>query len=91
MKIFFSVLLVSAVLFLCAGSSVAASPSDAPRMTKEQLKPLLGDPKVVIIDVRSAPDYNSSQEKIKGAVREEPRNLKALLNKYPKDTTLVLY
>jgi hypothetical protein len=91
MKRFLALFLASVVLSLCVGPAMAVSASDAPRMTKEQLKPLLGSPDVIILDVRSAPDYNGSQEKIKGAVREEPGNMKALLSKYPNDKTLVLY
>jgi hypothetical protein len=91
MKRLLSLLMVSVLLLLFGGSCTAAPVSDAPRMTKEQLKPLLGNPDVIILDVRSAPDYNGSQEKIKGAIREEPGNVKALLSKYPNGKTLVLY
>lgn len=92
MKRFLAVLLASTTVLLAwVGPSLTVSASDAPRMTKEQLKPLLGDPNVILLDIRSAPDYNSSQEKIKGAIREELGRVKALLSKYPKDKTLVLY
>jgi len=41
-------------------------------MTKEELKPLLGHPEVILIDVREPDDWNKSKEKIQGAVREDP-------------------
>lgn len=91
MKRFLSLLLTMAFLLIWAGSCMAVSANDAPRMTKERLKPLLGNADVIILDVRSAPDYNGSQEKIKSAIREEPGNVKAIVGKYPKDKTLVLY
>lgn len=91
MKIFVFLFAAAAVLVFLVGPTLAASPSDIPRMTKEQLKPLLGNPDVSILDVRSAPDYNSSPEKIKGAIRVEPGNVSAITDKYPKDRTIVLY
>ncbi len=83
--------MASAVLLLLVGSALAASPTDVPRMTKEQLQPLVGNPDVVILDVRSAPEYNDSHEKIKGAIRLEPGDVKAITERYPKEKSIVLY
>ena len=91
MKRSLSLFLVPAVLLLLSCASLAASPNDIPRMTKEQLKPLLGTPDVIVLDVRSSADYNSSDEKIKGAIRVEPGDAKTVAEKYPKDKTIVLY
>jgi 3-mercaptopyruvate sulfurtransferase SseA len=65
--------------------------NDVPRITKEKLKEMLGNPEVIIIDVRANTDWNGSNLKIKGAVREDPRKLSTWEDKYPKDKTLVLY
>jgi hypothetical protein len=65
--------------------------NDVPRMTKEELKGMLGNPEVTIIDVRANADWTGSNLKIKGAVREDPRKLNTWEDKYPKDKTLVLY
>ncbi len=63
-----------------------------PRMTKEELKPFLGNPEVVILDVRVAGEWKKSTLKIKGAVREDPeKDDKSRASKYPKDKTLVFY
>jgi hypothetical protein len=63
-----------------------------PRMTKEELKPLLGNPDVIILDVRIADDWKKSDLKIKGAVREDPeKDYRSWASKYPKDKTLVFY
>jgi hypothetical protein len=63
-----------------------------PKMTKEELRPLLGDPNVVIIDVRLDDEWKKSESKIKGAVREDPEKaIKGWADKYPKDKTLVFY
>ena len=65
---------------------------DVPRMTKEELKPLLGNPEVIIIDVRSARDWKSSQEKIQGAIREDPdEKAKSWAGKYNQEKMIILY
>ncbi len=70
------------------GQALAA---EAPRLTKEELKGLMGNPDVVIIDVRAKSDWEGGKEKIPGAVREDPKKVKEWANKYPKDKTLVFY
>lgn len=65
--------------------------SDAPTMTKEELKAHLGVQGFFIIDVRRASDWNKSENKIKGAVREDPDSAKDWATKYPKDKAIVLY
>ena len=65
--------------------------NDVPRITKERLKEMLGNPEVIIIDVRANADWNGSNQKIKGAIREDPRKLNTWEDKYQKDKTLILY
>jgi hypothetical protein len=65
--------------------------ADVPRMTKEELKELLGNPDLVLLDVRSSSDWKSSDLMIKGAIREEPKETNAWANKYPRDKIIVLY
>ena len=63
-----------------------------PRMTKEELKSLLGNPEVVVLDVRIPDEWKKSDRKIKNAVREDPKkDFKTWASKYPKDKTLVFY
>ncbi len=76
----------------------AATAADVPRITKEQLKSMLGDPNVIVIDVRINRHWNESDSKIAGAVREDPgaqapkiTEADAWMSKYPKDKTLVFY
>ena len=61
------------------------------RITKEELKPLLGNPDVIVIDVRTGDDYKSSPYKIQGAVRENPIDVPRWYKKYPMEKTIVLY
>ena len=64
---------------------------DAPRMTKEELQGMLGNPDLRIVDVRLGNDWTSSEFKIKGAIRENARKLDTWSTKYEKDQTIVLY
>jgi rhodanese-related sulfurtransferase len=61
------------------------------KITKEELKAVLDDPAVAIIDVRSEGDWKGSDQKIKGAVREDPDETKKWAIKYAKEKKMVLY
>ncbi len=66
--------------------------AEAPRMTKEELKGLLGKPDVIVIDVRVGASWSASKWKIQGAVREDPRaEIEDWAKKYSKDKTIILY
>jgi rhodanese-related sulfurtransferase len=79
------------ILLMVGGCTTLAKSTDAPRMTKEELKTKLDAPDLVIIDVRYGMDWTDSDLKIKGAVREDPGAVESWANKYPKDKTLVFY
>jgi rhodanese-related sulfurtransferase len=83
-------IVLTAVILLAIGIFTTCK-GDVPRMTKDELKAMLGNPDLVIIDVRLERDWNKSDSKIKGAVREEPVHIESWANKYPKDKILVLY
>lgn len=88
-KSVFAIGFILAAVFL--GSTTAMTEnSPVPRMTIEELKGMLGDPQVVVLDVRSKYDFDDSRSMIKGAVREDPARID-WAQKYPKDKTLVLY
>ena len=79
--------------FVLAGCLQNLSTSTkVPRMTKEELKSLLGNPEVIVLDVRIADEWKRSDLKIKGAVREDPEaDYRAWASKYAKDKILVFY
>jgi rhodanese-related sulfurtransferase len=83
-------IVLTAVILLAIGIFTTCK-GDVPRMTMDELKAMLGNPDLVIIDVRLERDWNKSDSKIKGAVREEPVHIESWANKYPKDKILVLY
>jgi hypothetical protein len=72
-------------------SVTIAQTEEIPRMTKEELKGMLGKSEVTIIDVRSTADWAGSKLKIKGAVREDPRKVASWIDKYSKEKTIVFY
>ena len=46
---------------------------------------------LTIIDVRQTGDWQKSEFKIKGAVRENPYSAATWADKYPKDRKIILY
>ena len=83
-----AVLLIFFVIGILATFAKAA---DAPRMTKDELKAMLGNPDLVILDVRAKKDWKESDAKIQGSIREDPDSVKSWAGKYTKDKTFVLY
>ncbi len=87
--------IILALTFACLlldGVTAITVAKDAPRMTKEELKTMLGQAGVIIIDVRTEGDWEKSKGKIQGAVREDPgKDVKSWADKYSKDKTLILY
>ncbi len=86
---FFRIVLLVAMAAL--GVGVAAAGDEAPRIGKDEVKARLGAADTSIIDVRAAADWSGSTLKIKGAVREDPRDVEGWAAHYPKDRTLILY
>ncbi len=83
------------VFLICLLSLMAlttiTSGADVPRMTKEELKSIIGNPDVIVVDVRTNAAWERSGLKIAGAVREDPDQIGSWMDKYPKEKTLVFY
>ncbi len=73
-------------LILISMLSATGSAEEVPRINKEEVKKMLGNPDVIIVDIRKVAD-----RKIKGAIRETPEKLFSQAGKYPKNKTLILY
>lgn len=73
---------------MLSGLAVADS---VPLMTKEELKPLLGDDDTFILDVRAGRDWKSSEFKITGAKRVAPAPNNQWADQFNKDKTYVFY
>jgi hypothetical protein len=84
--------MIAVLVILAMGIHGVWAAEKVPRMTKEQLKELVGKPDLVILDVRTKSDWGKGQTKILGAVREDPgKPTKTWAEKYAKDKTIVLY
>jgi hypothetical protein len=82
----------SVLMFLGLGIGLPLVLSaDVPRMTKDELKGLLGNPDLILLDVRAGSDWKGSDLKIQGAIREEPEQTKSWPEKYSKEKIIVLY
>jgi rhodanese-related sulfurtransferase len=79
------------IFFVIRMLETFANAADVPRMTKDELKAMLGTGDLVILDVRAKKDWKDSNTKIQGAIREDPDSLKSWAGKYAKDKTFVLY
>jgi rhodanese-related sulfurtransferase len=83
------ILLVMVGLLAPSGTALAAT--QVPYISVDTLKTLLGFKDVMIIDVRAPQDWDKSDSKIKGAVRQDPKQVKAWASKLDKDAEIVLY
>ena len=84
-------MLVIIISSFTAGSAMNAAASDVKRISTQALSKMLRDPDVIVLDVRTKPDWEKSDAKIKGAVREDPGNVSFWLATYPSNKTLVFY
>jgi rhodanese-related sulfurtransferase len=74
-----------------AGDEASLTPENMPRISIDELKGMLGNPDVVIIDVRKDKDWKAADRKIPGAYREDWQTAEQWAPKYPQDKTIVLY
>ncbi len=81
------------LIFFTAGLfTTFALSADVPMMTKEELKAMLGNPDLIIYDVRHGYEYFSSDLRIKGATRPLVReHIDPAILMHPKETTFVIY
>jgi len=64
---------------------------EIPRITKEQLKEMLGKPDVLIFDCRPVEQWKYSDQMIPGAIHEDPLAVKSWADKYDKKKKIVIY
>lgn len=82
--------LVGALLLLPLGAALAAKP-EVKEVNSATLKGMLGDPQVMVIDVRIPKAWADSKNMIKGAVRQDPGKVPTWAKTLPKDQKIVLY
>ena len=84
-------LLIIAVFPFSTGRLPCATAADVARLSKEELRSMLGNPALVVIDVRTEKEWRKTDKKISGATWEDADELDLWAAKYPKDKTIVLY
>ncbi len=85
-KVAFTIVLLNMAVLVSTGISASVE-----KMTKEELKPIMNNKEVVILDVRQGRDWSSSEFKIKGAVRVPGKEISNVTGTYSKTDTMVLY
>jgi hypothetical protein len=65
--------------------------SSAPKVTKEQIKELVGKEGFFLLDVRPNEQWRATPVKLPGAVHEDPEDVTAWAYRYPKDAKIVTY
>ena len=70
---------------------VARASDDAPRITKEEAKALLGKPGVVFVDARTDSAWKGSDRKITGSVRYDRFDPESVAANFAKDTKFIVY
>jgi hypothetical protein len=81
--------MVLAAMFVFPAAGSGGAGDGVPRMSKEELKGLLGSPDVVVLDVRF--DGGHSPDRIAGAAHEDPEKVDSWAGKYERGKRIVLY
>ena len=89
-RISFTAIMLTAVLIVSGIASRSAAADDL-RMSKDELRSMLGSADLVVIDVRTEKEWKKSDKKIIGSTWEDAEEVNAWADKYPKDKTIVLY
>ncbi len=86
------ILIALTIVFLWIAALLSPSAAaDVMRITREDLRGMLDNPEVVVIDVRTYSEWNKADRKIKGSVWEDADEVKEWAARYPKDKIIVLY
>ncbi len=81
-------LVLAAVTAALGHAPAVAGREDLPRLSPEGLS---NAPRVVVVDVRQAFHWESSEAQIAGALREDPGEVKAWSAKYEAEQPIVVY
>jgi len=84
-------LLVAGPSFMTGAADDKIPFPEVPRITKEQLKEMLGKPDVAIIDARPVEQWKYSDQIIPGTVHEDPLSIQSWALNYDKNKKIVVY
>ncbi len=86
--------LAGLILLFIFSSVLSHGPANAGNISNisiHQLKLILDNPQLVVIDARTTKAWRDSPVKIKGAVRGAPKQFGSWSRDFPRDKALVLY
>jgi rhodanese-related sulfurtransferase len=78
-------------LLLAPWATAPATPAAVKFIAPATLKGMLGNPQVMVIDVRTPGTQAANARMIKGAVRRDPGQVPIWAQTLPRNKTLVLY
>ncbi len=84
-------LLVAGQSFVTGAASDKVPFPEVPRITKEQLRDLLGKQDLVLIDARPVEQWKYSDQMIPGTVYEDPLSIQSWAAKYDKNKKIIIY
>lgn len=64
---------------------------EIPRISLNDAKDMLGKPGVTLLDCRLEEQWNASENKLPGAMHENPADVKSWAERYPREVTTVIY
>jgi len=88
---FITIILLLAFCVALSPVVFAQEDDEVRRISKEDTRKLVEESGAAVIDVRYVKNYEKSDSKIVGAVRQDPNDIDAWADKYPKDKTIILY
>jgi rhodanese-related sulfurtransferase len=80
-----------AISLMLASIYCCGSGEKPPLLDQENVKSVLSDHNVILLDVRAPKNWNVSDKKIKGAMRQDPYEVNIWAANLPKDKKIVLY
>jgi predicted sulfurtransferase len=84
-------LLAAGPSFVTGSSTDKVPYPEVRRITKEQLREMLGKPDVVVIDARPMEQWKYTDQVIPGTTHEDPASVPDWAQKYAKNKTMVIY
>ncbi len=87
----FTIMAMSVAATVGTAVAAKASPKEVLNISKTEARAMLERSELTAIDVRMPHDWEASDLKVQGAIREDPNDIDSWAGNYPKDKALLLY
>lgn len=81
----------SGVIVCTVLTAPLSSAEDMGLVTVQELRQMLSNSNVIVVDVRAQSDWDNSDNRITGALRENPKNVTFWMHNYPSNKKLIFY